>query len=85
MTTSASARSVPWVGLEIGDCREHQHQSDTIGDRVVQFQDECSATVGQSGEDAQLPQRSRPVERLTDPVLGVGEHVAAFGEPPRSS
>ena len=46
---------------------------------MVHFQDQRSAAIGKPGEDRQLPQRPRPVERLADPRLGDGENLVAVG------
>ena len=71
-------QAVPRVGLEVGHRSQHQHQADTVGDRMMQLEDECAAAVCHPREDSQLPERTGAVERLTYPVLGTSENVAAF-------
>ena len=70
------------VRFQVGQCGEHQHQPDSVGDGVVQLQDQCTAAVCKPGEDSQLPQRARTIERYAHPFLGSCKDIVPIGGAP---
>ena len=57
-------RRIGRVAIEVEVLQRHLHPALTVGDRVVHLRDERRLAPAQALDDGELPQRTRPVERV---------------------